>query len=332
MIEQIDIRNFQAHKKLTVTLDPGITTIIGPSDKGKSAIIRALRWVIFNRPGGDAFISHGEKKVRVTVTVDDTSISRSKKPPRNTYSINDQVMDAFGMDVPEDVSKVFNMTEQNFQEQHEAPYWFSETPGEVSRQLNQIVDLGVIDRVLGNLLSIVRKSKAEADLLADRLADAEEANGRLEYVPKLNKAFIKLQRTHKAAQDISVKAGVAHNLLEKVIEAGKVHKRSTRAAQEGAVVSRLGEDLYRQTRKRDRLSCILLDVKLYIRDIQGIPTMPRRLEELNTTILKVEGKRQTLRRILNEIEENTWDENELVAARNLLNRTTCPICGRKERQ
>jgi exonuclease SbcC len=52
MITQLNITNFQSHVKSVLKLSPGINVICGPSDSGKSAIIRGLRWVIENQPTG----------------------------------------------------------------------------------------------------------------------------------------------------------------------------------------------------------------------------------------------------------------------------------------
>jgi len=46
MINSLTIQNFQSHKNTTLEFDNGINIIIGQSDSGKTAIIRALNWVI----------------------------------------------------------------------------------------------------------------------------------------------------------------------------------------------------------------------------------------------------------------------------------------------
>lgn len=41
MIRRIVLRNFQNHRRLRIDLDPRVTTVVGPSDAGKSAVVRA---------------------------------------------------------------------------------------------------------------------------------------------------------------------------------------------------------------------------------------------------------------------------------------------------
>jgi exonuclease SbcC len=93
VIDKVTIQNFQAHERLVVNLDPHITTITGPSDTGKSSIIRALRWVALNKPRGDSFIRHGAKWARVKVTVDGEVVQR-RRGSKNLYKINDSVYES----------------------------------------------------------------------------------------------------------------------------------------------------------------------------------------------------------------------------------------------
>ena len=57
MIQSLQINNFQSHKYSVMELHKGVNVIIGPSDSGKTTILRALRWLVWNRPSGDAFRS-----------------------------------------------------------------------------------------------------------------------------------------------------------------------------------------------------------------------------------------------------------------------------------
>ena len=187
-IKSIHLTNFQAHEDLALELSPGVNVILGPSDVGKSAIIRAIRWVTFNRPAGDAFIRDGCKDTEVTLGVaPDQTVTRAKGTKGNTYHVNDAELKAFGSNVPADVSTVLNLSEINFQGQHDPPFWFSETAGEVSRQLNQIVNLDLIDSTLANLASTVRANRAEANVVAERLADAKTERQDLRHVLEMDR-------------------------------------------------------------------------------------------------------------------------------------------------
>lgn len=45
-IQEVTIEGYQSHTNSTFRLSPGLTVITGPSDAGKTAIIRALADVV----------------------------------------------------------------------------------------------------------------------------------------------------------------------------------------------------------------------------------------------------------------------------------------------
>ena len=71
MIKKIQIQNFQSHKETTLKLDPGVNIIVGTTDSGKTSILRALRWVIWNRPSGDDFRSWWGGNTSVEVIINE---------------------------------------------------------------------------------------------------------------------------------------------------------------------------------------------------------------------------------------------------------------------
>ena len=160
MLEKLLIRNFQCHEKITVDFDPAVTTVVGPSDRGKSAVLRAIRWLAFNRPAGDAFIKHGAGRVSVRLRAGGRDILRERAAGSNLYKIDGKEFQAFGSDVPPEIVNALNLDAVNFQRQLDPVFWFSKSPGEVSRELNAIIDLGLIDRTLSNLASASRRAKA----------------------------------------------------------------------------------------------------------------------------------------------------------------------------
>ena len=141
MIKKLRIKNFQKHKSIDIEFDDHITSIVGPSDSGKSALIRALKWVITNKPNGMEFIREGSKKCSVRIETDNHKITRSRGT-ENTYHLDKEVFHAFGNNVPKEIIDSLRMDEINFQGQHVSPCWLNESAGQVSRNLNQIVNLG----------------------------------------------------------------------------------------------------------------------------------------------------------------------------------------------
>ena len=68
-IKRVIIEDFQSHRYTELELAPGFNVIVGPSDQGKTAILRAIRWVIYNDRRGTDFIRVGASKARVTLVM-----------------------------------------------------------------------------------------------------------------------------------------------------------------------------------------------------------------------------------------------------------------------
>lgn len=198
-LERFDLKNFQCHCSLSVEFDQLITTLVGKTNSGKSAVLRALRWLVQNFPAGDEFISDGEKYCRARLIVDGHRVIR-RIGDRNEYRLDDKVYKAFGRGVPPSVSKLLNLTDENFQAQLDAPFWFSLTPGQVAKELNRIVDLSVIDKTLANLAQVGRQATAEVALTKARLQEAKQAKAGLDWVPKMGRRLGTLQAKGKTLQ------------------------------------------------------------------------------------------------------------------------------------
>jgi energy-coupling factor transporter ATP-binding protein EcfA2 len=82
-------KNFQSWKSFTLPVK-GFTVIVGPSDRGKSAIIRSLRGVLRNEVGANQ-IQFGEKEASVILepeTGEVIALSRNSKT--TNYSVGDE--------------------------------------------------------------------------------------------------------------------------------------------------------------------------------------------------------------------------------------------------
>jgi len=151
MINSIDIQNFQSHTNTLLKLDAGVNAIVGPSDCGKSAVFRALNWLINNRPGGQEFHSWAGGDPSITLDLDDGTIIRSRRGNENIYKLDDQEFKAFATTVPEPIQNILNISDINFQFQLDDPFLFGESPGNIARKLNEVVDLAIIDKALFNI-------------------------------------------------------------------------------------------------------------------------------------------------------------------------------------
>ena len=174
MIESIQVRNFQCHSKFAIELDEHVTTIIGPSDVGKSSIIRALRWACTNIPAGDAFIQDGKTRCGVRLKMDGKVVERTKGTGENNYKLNGKAYKSFGSNAPEPIVNFLNLSPVTWQGQHDSPFWLAETAGQVGRELNAVVNLESMDAALSAVNQMVAKGKARQDAAQERLRSTQE--------------------------------------------------------------------------------------------------------------------------------------------------------------
>lgn len=95
---KVKIENFQSIKDIEFSIDR-YTVLTGPSNSGKSAICRAIEGALFNR-SGDGFVRHGEKHAKVSLLIGDKEIVWTKGSGKNNYTVNGEVYDKVGTDVP----------------------------------------------------------------------------------------------------------------------------------------------------------------------------------------------------------------------------------------
>ena len=191
MMDKLIIRNFGSNRRIDIDLDPHVTCLTGESYTGKSWVVRALKWLSLNRPSGTQFIYWGSKKAIVRAHFGKHTVKRVRSKAENTYYLDGRKLEAFGNNVPAHVRRVVNLSELNFQLQQEMPhgdgplFWFALSPGQVSKRLNAIVNLDVIDRTLGNLQSGVHKAKATLDVCRQRKQEARERVESLAFVKEM---------------------------------------------------------------------------------------------------------------------------------------------------
>ena len=172
MIESLILKNFQKHKRRKIKLDPVCTVIVGPNGAGKSTLLRALEWTALNTPGGNPNVPFSTKEPKTALIVDGHKIKRTRKP--NRYMLDGKRFAAFGTGkVPPEISNLLKLDHVNFQGQLDSPFWFLATPGQVGRELNQIINLDSIDRTLERIGADLRQARSEQAVIERRLDEAD---------------------------------------------------------------------------------------------------------------------------------------------------------------
>lgn len=233
MIQKIRITNFQAHETLEVDFEK-ITTIVGPTDAGKSSIIRALGWVCLNQPSGDEFIRWGAKKCSVSVWVDGNVITRVRGSGENYYKLNKKVFKSFGQgQVPDPIKNLLGITEYHFQYQLDPHLWFAESPAQVSRKLNDLVNLKAIDESIKLIGAEVRSANERVKFTMERKKSATDRINELRGVPQMVKDWELLAEKIDEQAKLKTTCQNLASLVEGLSDMVQVKKATGRASQEG---------------------------------------------------------------------------------------------------
>ena len=193
MIKSLTVQSFQSHELSKINLSEGLNFFIGPSDAGKSAIIRGLRWLATSRPLGKAFQSTKGGEASISVVLDNGDLVEHKI---GSYSAvvdkKKQEWSAIGTGVPDTVKSLLNISDLSWQFQMDSPFLFSSNSGEVARLLNEVADLDKIDSTLVNINKMIKENKyCIADisnkevLLLESLKEYEQVDRQISDLKKL---------------------------------------------------------------------------------------------------------------------------------------------------
>ena len=218
MIDLIVISNFQSHSRTIMRLDPGVNVIVGASDSGKSTILRALLWCVTNRPTGDSVHSWYGDRTRVDVTTSDGHKVSRIKGKSNKYIVDGHELEAFGHNVPQEVSNVLNISELNISRQLDGPFFLSLSPGDVAKQLNKVANLSDIDKTMTFLNSHSRQVQRDISTQKELLKQAKDSLSKYDYIPKLenelNEACVLWEKTKKNKELVKVLAATIGQIID----------------------------------------------------------------------------------------------------------------------
>lgn len=78
-IDKVELHNFQTHTNKVIQFENGLNIIVGESNVGKSSILRAIHWCLYDKPNGSDFIKTGTKSCRVIIHLSNGYIIERKR-------------------------------------------------------------------------------------------------------------------------------------------------------------------------------------------------------------------------------------------------------------
>ena len=348
MIKSITIQNFQSHEKAKLEFHPGVNVIIGSSDSGKTAIIRALRWVIWNRPSGNTIQSHwGGDTVVAIETEDAVKVIRSKgkidKYISHVTGEEDMEFKAFGTSVPEEIVQFFNINEINLQRQFDSSFLLSETPGAVASHFNKIAHLDKIDSGLQKINSWIRELTSNIKYKEEQEKKSQEELTRYEHLDKFESEVEVLEEMSSQLTQYRSKYQKLLSLIESITDIKvdiQVEEYDLRCEKSlNAILTDIDKKYKLQLQQEaiDNLLDVITNIQYEIKEeekltdvgepisiILGLYTEKKTAVDLNTSLVKLLSSINNIILRLNNAKgiqaklQAEWDKIEI-----------CPFCGSK---
>jgi DNA repair exonuclease SbcCD ATPase subunit len=241
-IKQVKLINFQDHKETTVDFTEGVNLIVGSSDAGKSAILRAVNFVFQNDLRGNSFIRVGTTECSVTIVFSDgVEITRVKSTDVNNYILKDEneelhVFSKVASTVPEQIQKYLG----------NPPLDDKKRPIAYADQMANLflVDLNSSDlpRTLSELTGIQHLQTAAETLGKNARSYDRSIKERNDKIKKLNDNLVQYQYVDKDYESISTIQSELNNLsntLENINKARNFIKINNEISSEAKKINNL---------------------------------------------------------------------------------------------
>ena len=180
-IQEVTIEGYQSHTNSTFRLSPGLTVITGPSDAGKTAIIRALRWFAFNEPTGEAFlhtirnpdgsVKEAVDQVKVSVTFDNgITITKTRRKGKTTYTHSAFPTAWEKAEIPPEIKETLGLVKQqygdfetclNFAFQLDAPFMLSESASVGAKVLGKLAGTEIVDKSISEVNKKTHQTRSD---------------------------------------------------------------------------------------------------------------------------------------------------------------------------
>lgn len=235
-LERLEVENFQSLAKANIELG-AFTVIVGPSNSGKSALLRAVKATVRNVNNPSA-VRVGKKLFTSALIFDGHRVSIERGKSSSTYRIElpnetEEVYTKSGKDVPEDVQRVLGLPKPDgpdltFSSQIDPPFLLDATGSVAAKTLGDLTNVSKLHdaareanrrRAEASKMETIRRADAQAvaermksefSNLRDQVITVKECKGFLDQVREnakkgetIQRLLETLQITDSAEQQIS---------------------------------------------------------------------------------------------------------------------------------
>lgn len=355
MVRKLVLKNFQSWVNLEVELT-AINIIVGETNSGKSAILRALAGVFYNNLEGSGFVHDQQHVCAVEIHTETSVVTLVKGQNINRYLLDDKVFDKMGKAVPEEIQEALRIHEVVFdddtslrlqlQSQMDAPFLLSDQGVKATRLLGTVSKAATVYQA-ARLTSQKKRAKASEvaalskvesmaleklrsydylDQVEDSVKTLEALNTKVDNIRNVSEAIASAFSTVKQAK---ARIGAVHFKLANLAKQVLLHTKlitclSQQAVIEDAVV------LINNSRRRQR------ELIGAISKATVIVAKHKQRDVLSDAIMILENYltlRDQVQNYRHIISKSTLHRNQkLVRLKVLESELLCPICGQEKKR
>lgn len=228
---KITVKDFQSLRDVSLDVE-GLTVVVGPSNLGKSALVRAVEGALFNREG-DAFVRQG--RTRTTVTLDDVPTAAAplevlweKGHNLNQFTVGGTLFAKVGTDAPPVLVEAgyrdvwIGDRERNRGEwirpqvshQHDPMFLLASTGSFVAQVMSVVSRLATLQLASGKCSSDLKKQKHLLGVRREDLTAARKKLDTLQPILALHERVTALRQRVAEYSALDHRVGLARRLVE----------------------------------------------------------------------------------------------------------------------
>lgn len=204
-VSKVEIFNFQAHSHKVVDFVDGLNVIRGESNAGKTAILRAIYWVLYDKPNGSDFIKTGAKSAKVRLHLSNGYIIERKRNRSTAGSYilikpdgTSEEYKGFANNIPVEVTNAHQMPEIkingtaykiNVASQLDTPFLIGNGPTERVSMIGALVDADRADAARKEFLAEKRRASTEKSQLVSLKEKQEIELAKYNHLEKLKSSI-----------------------------------------------------------------------------------------------------------------------------------------------
>jgi len=339
MIKNVHIENFQGHKDSFFEFDKGTNVIIGKTDAGKSSIIRAMNWCLFNKPRSDSYIRDTMKWCSVEIEFEGGNVvKRFRSDKENYYILNGEKFKAFGTEPPIKILQAHNMTDLNLNKQLDSHFLLSQSSSSISQKLNKIANLELIDTALSSINSKIRNNKADSKYAKIEEQKLKQKLEKYEFLPALKKKVAKIEKKELLLEEKIQRESKLTELILKYESLAKQnsYKKGIKELSkqvDSAIITCTKHNTINKLLRKQR------DIAIFKQKYTKIPLYKKAVDKALKIAKSIDEEELRLCNINLILNNYNAVQNEKEALKSFIKRNTtiykknmgeaCPLCGKK---